>query len=483
MRRLRTLAFKQLALSLTWIGLASVSATGAEESLIDRSRRLYREYDEELEALARSCDQKKLPDEAAKTRAWALPVAPLTLTVAIPDDSFSKTIPNSANAQWVEAFRKLRQTEGKRLFDLALAAAAERDYALAYRLVHETLREDADHEAARRLLGYKVHQGQWLTPYELNKAQAGQVWHEQFGWLLLKNVKRYEAGERFSKGRWVSADEDARQHADIDRGWDVVTEHYQVRTNHSLEEGVKIAARLEEFYRVWRQLFVRFYTSDEQLARLFRTGLPANRTPPQHKVRYFRNRDEYIGALKREQPHIDITGGYYLPSSRTAYFFVGPEENDSNIYHEATHQLFAELKPVKQIGVKANFWIVEGIACFFESYRPDNALAIVGGADALRLENARARLVEGKYLSLDELCGLGMADLQRHDEIKMVYSESAGLTYFLLFADEGRYRSALVDYLSAVYGNRDDRLTLAELTDTSYSKLDEQFRKFIQQLP
>ena len=32
--------------------------------------------------------------------------------------------------------------------------------------------------------------------------------------------------------------------SDINRGWDIFTEHYSVRTNHSLEEGVRLAAKL-----------------------------------------------------------------------------------------------------------------------------------------------------------------------------------------------------------------------------------------------
>jgi hypothetical protein len=86
-------------------------------------------------------------------------------------------------------------------------------------------------------------------------------------------------------------------------------------------------------------------------------------------------------------------------------------------------------------------------------------------------------------MPLAELCGLGMTALQRHPEIKMIYSEAAGLTYFLLFAADARYRQPLVDYLSAVYEHRDRLDTLAGLTATSYGNLDEQYRKFIQQLP
>lgn len=470
-----------------WFALviALVSLEASAETFTERQAVVENEYAGKLEALARWCDGQKLSDEAAATRAWIPVPQPLTLVVEVPDEGFGE-VPDgdSPQGEWRRRFRALRQHQAKRLFELAEVAAKARDFAAAFQLVHATLREDPGHDAARRLLGFKRHEGEWLSQYELAKAQANQEWHERFGWLPEKHVDRYESGERFFKGRWLSAEEDARLHANIDRGWEIVTEHYQVRTNHSLEEGVRLASRLEDFYGAWRQVFVRYYSSDNELARLFREGAPSNRAARRHQVTYFRDRDEYNEALIREQPQIGISIGYYSNTAGMAHFFVGPEQSDSNIYHEATHQLFSELKQVKEVGRDANFWIVEGIACFMESYKPGNRLVTLGGADAVRLQNARVRLVRDDfYLPLAELCSLGMTDLQRHDDIKMLYSEAAGLTYFLMFANEGRYRQALVDYLATVYANRDRRETLSDLTGTSYRNLDEQYKKFIQHLP
>lgn len=464
-----------LVVVLGLCGSAAADTLGGSRKAIDH------DYAAEVTSLARWCDEKKLPQEAARTRDWIVPQSPLALVIALPDDAFPESVGNQVNAEWADRFRKLRQAQGKRLFELAQTAVAEREFALAIQLVHQALREDPDHEAARKLLGYKRHERKWLSQFERDKAQAHQVWHERFGWLQTKQISRYEAGERFFKGRWISAEEDARLHADIDRGWEIVTEHYRVRTNHSIEEGARLATRLEELYQVWRQVFVRYCSSEEELSKQFRSGQPGRRSSAHYEVTCFRDHDEYKAALGRDEPNIGITTGYYSDADRKAYFFAG---DDTNLYHEATHQLFNESKQVKQAGREANFWIVEGIACFMESYKPGNRLVTLGGADALRLENARARLLEHEsYMPLARLCGLGMIDLQRHPEIKMIYSEAAGLTYFLLFAADGRYRPALVDYLSTVYEHRDRLETLANLTGTSYSNLDEQYRKFIQQLP
>jgi hypothetical protein len=473
-----------------WAGLmmiATLLARSAEaETIVEKQAAIERDYAERLEALARWCEEKTLPDQAAATRAWIVPRAPLTLVVPLADDR-SVQVPDESDPNtnmWLTRFRDLRRAQGQRWFALAEQAVAERAFALAFSLVHATLREDLDHATARRLLGYKQADGKWLTQYQWNKAQAHQIWHPRFGWLPQKHISRYESGERFVKGRWISAEDDARLHGDIEHGWDIFTEHYQVHTNHSLQAAARLATRLEEFYGVWRQIFVRYYATEEQLARLFREGAPPNRTPRHHKIVYFRDREEYNQSLVKEQPNIDITSGFYLGSARTAYFFAGEDADDGTIYHEATHQLFSERRPVSEIDQNANFWVVEGIACFMESYQPGNSLVVLGGADATRLLNARTRLLRDEfYLPLAELCELSMNDLQRHEDIRMLYGEASGMTYFLMLGQAGRYRQSLVDYLAAVYANRDRGETLAELTGTTYSKLDEQYRHFIQHLP
>lgn len=466
------------------------SVAGATPS--DDQTAIDRQCADKLDELARWCDAQQLPAEAKATRNWIIPQEPLTLVLSLADDRLPDADRNASDAarEWNERFCHLRREQAERCFQLAKRAADERNFALAFQLTNATMREDPSHEAARRLLGYKQRDEQWLSQYAFYKAQSQQVWDDRFGWVAKKDLPRYESGERLFRGRWLSAEEDERLHSDIDRGWEIVTEHYQVRTNHSLTEGVRLALRLEEFYGVWRQLFIRYVMSDAQLARLFREGALVKLTPRRHQVTYFRNRNEYLAALGGEHPAIQITSGYYDGPKRMAYFFVPePDDNqaepdDSTVYHEATHQLFSELKPVNQIGRDANFWVVEGIACFMESYRRGERLVTLGGANALRLQNARAWLFDKRqYLPLAELCNLGMDALQGHPEIKMIYGEASGMTYYLLFADGGRYRQALVDYLSSVYSNRAGPATLADLTTTSYSKHDEQYHQFLKTLP
>lgn len=263
-----------------------------------------------------------------------------------------------------------------------------------------------------------------------------------------------------------------------------MTEHYRVRTNHSLESGVQLAARLERLYDAWRQVFVRYYLNDLELGTLLQGGGWPRRTPIRHQVVYFSNRKQYNAALKMQQPYIEMTTGYYERKAKTAYFFASEEQDWENLYHEATHQLFSETRRTSSdIGREANFWIIEGIACFMESVVESGTYCTIGGPDAQRLINARRRLLLDKtYVPLAELTAMGINDVQSDRRIQQLYAEFSGLTYFLMFDQDGRYRNDLVDYLSTIYVAKDEPATLSELTKTSFGDLDLQYRRFIERI-
>jgi len=82
---------------------------------------------------------------------------------------------------------------------------------------------------------------------------------------------------------------------------------------------------------------------------------------------------------------------------------------------------------------------------------------------------------------LEQLTGYGMEKLQNDPKIATLYSQSAGLTNFLIHYDHGRYRDALVSYLTAIYTGRDGPDTLAQLTGTDYGELDKQYRLYMEQ--
>jgi hypothetical protein len=388
-----------------------------------------------------------------------------------------------------ERFRQARNEYAAGLFELAKRAATAGQSSLAFQWATETLRENPDHVDARRVLGYEQRDGRWLTTYGARMAEDGKVWHARFGWVSPADVPRYQAGERWVNHQWISAERDAARRRDMKSGWQVRTEHFLVTTNHSLEAAAELAARLERLYQVWRQLFAGFYLTEREVQGLFAGQRPPRKQVRPFRVYYHRNRDQYAAELRGRQPLIDNTLGIYFDQQREAHFFAGSEHDLNTLHHEATHQLFQESKPTaKHVAALANFWVIEGVATYFETLREraDPAAGFyytIGEWTAGRLPAARHRLQEGFYIPLAELTRWGKADLQGHAEVAKVYSQAAGFTAFLIDGEQGRYREPLVRYLAAVYGGRDSSDSLAELVGLVHGELDAQYGRYVQSLP
>ncbi len=441
-----------------------------------------------IERLAESCDEQGLDEQAQATRRLLGPPRdPYKLYVPVLAREIGrKKAPGDASkpvAKWHERIARLKHDQSDALFDMARRAARTQRASLAFELVLATLRVDPDHDGARRLLGYPKFRNRWQTAFEARMLRQGMVWHDEFGWLPKAHVKRYEEGQRFDRGRWITSEEDARRHQDIEAGWLVETEHYAVRTNHSLEAGVTLGVKLEKLFTLWKQLFVRYYASESQLQAMF-DGRSRGRGArmPRFRVVFFRDREDYNRSLRAVMSNIEISIGVYYQSTQRAYFFAGEGYEDRTLYHEATHQLFHQSRPVAlSVGERANFWIVEGIALYMESLREEDGYHVLGGLDDQRIHAARYRLLHDDfYVPLDELTGYGMEKLQTDERIATLYSQAAGLTHFLVHYEDGRYRDALVAYLTAVYEAADNRQTLVRLTETPYAQLDQKYREYME---
>lgn len=457
----------------------------AADDLVQTAQAQKAKFSAELGKLAAWCDQQGLAAQAKQTRAILGPSDAYKIYVPIlPRPVGPPPAPADAPAdvvQWHARLASLRQNQAQAMYDLAGKAARNQRGSLAYELILEALRADPDFEPGRRILGFQKSAEGWYTAYEIRKLKAGQVWHDKFGWLPKDHVARYEKGERWNGRRWLTAEADAKTRRTIDTGWEIETEHYAVRTNHSLEAGVALGVKLEHLYHVWRQMFVRYYASEAQILDLFEGRIQPSAGATRLSVYYFRDRDDYVRYLRKMAgPTIQISSGYYNESLRRAFFYADKEADDRNLFHEATHQLFHQSRPVAAaVGAAANFWIVEGIAMYMESLHREGDYYVLGGLGDERLVAARFRLLKDNfYVPLTEVAAFGMRQLQKDPRIAMLYSEFAGLTHFLVYYDNGRYREALVVYLSTVYSGQDNPNTLSKLTGASYAELDKQYRQF-----
>ena len=481
--RSRATTADDLAATQTAVG----DSTVADRTLIQSTEAradLYRHYAARLGELAEWCDERRLAAQAAAVRDWLPARQSDRAYLFIPRDfrganDAATTLPADALlTEFATRWASLRRNQSAALCSLAERAAAERQASLACQLMTEAAREDFSCRRAWRFLGFSLVGDHWQTPFEIEQARSGRTWQADFGWLPKTYIARYEAGERFYRGRWMPAAEEARLRQLAHDDWRIETDHFVVTTNCSLADGVALAGQLERLRTVWLQVFTGYLIDEDDLSKRLTAGEPLLAdAAAKHNVVQFRTRQQYNDQLRSLQPQIEMTLGIYLASRRTAYFFAGAEQEAGTIDHEATHQLFHESRPVaKDVGQHDNFWIVEAVACHMQSLVGHDGYYTLGGADAGRMPVARKRrLQDGVYLPLAQLVGLGMRDLQNHPDIARLYTQSAGLAAFLL----ERYPEATAAYLRAVYSGRADSDTLRRLTGTDYPDLDRQYGDFL----
>ncbi len=482
---LRIVSFRCLYGAAVWLALMMGARAEVPAQNPATTAELQQAHQRLLETFTRHLAQMPL---AIARSAW--PPQPASGSILfVPTDQYTV---GGSDPQSSYELKQLQQQFADALFSLAKQAAEVGELSLAFQWATDTLRNNPDHAEAHRVLGYEPRDGKWLTAYgvQMFDAKESRVWHPQFGWISVGDAPRYEQGERLVNGRWVSTEEDAARHTSIASGWVLRTDHFLVRTNVSLEAAAELAGRLERLHQIWRQLFAGFYMTDREVRDLFAGKRPPRMLTQPMRVYYYRNKDEYAAALVKRQPRIAETLGIYFDADKESHFYAGADDNAGTLNHEAVHQMFQETRPAtRRLGAIANFWVVEGVATYFETLREHAGNAggryyTIGEADAGRLPAARERLLkDGCYVPLAELVALGKDDLQRRADLAPLYSECAGLATFLMDADDRRYREALVRYLNDVYAGRDNAGSLAKQAGESYAELDAAYRQYMESLP
>lgn len=382
------------------------------------------------------------------------------------------------------------KTAAAAAFEKARTAVAAGEVSEALRHACRAVALDPDHADARRLLGYQRVDDQWAGKYAQHMLKTGNIWSREHGWIKKDHAAKYDAGLRPWGQKWITVAEDAERHVDIEHGWTVRTDHFQVITNVDRAAAADLAIRLESYYQLWRQLFGEFALTPAELqARLDGKETDGFLRRPM-KVVYHRNRQEYNDALIRRQPQIAMTNGIYFDRERESHFFADDDQDLGAIAHEAVHQFFYESapKPTRHLTATANAWAVEGVACYFETLKEQptdvGPAYTVGTPDAGRVQAARhRRIVDNFYVPLAELDALGVLDLQQRPDIAPLYSQSAGLASFFIDGRDGEYRRPFRELLRLIYAGKDQPGSLPELTGQNAGELDRQYQQFMEGLP
>ncbi|MEO1997468.1 MAG: DUF1570 domain-containing protein [Planctomycetaceae bacterium] len=465
--------------------------------LQQEQRQLSSRFTDSLLKLAEFCDEKQFVEPATRIRGLAKPVdARLLVSHQLPAavrEEISTGLP-ADQRHWQVQLRYLQTKYARDIYMLSRSVLHNRFPSYALDLVREVAFHDPDHKQARDLLGYVRYGDLWVTPFEKVRLSASpkQVWHEQYGWIPEVYLKRYEQGQRRYRKRWLGAAQEAEIRSDFRNAWQVRTGHFLVKTNHSLEQGVKVASALEDFRRFFFQTFVAYFNTPRQIQQIFSGKKSRTRRAPRpHEVHYFRTREEYNERLAAVIPQIAITNGLYYTPDRTSYFFYNPsaERPFDTLYHEATHQfLYENLVSERAIAEHANFWIVEGIACYMESFRPDGDGFSVGDPQHIRFRAARHRLLHDKYyVPLEEFSARGLKIFQSDlANISKNYSQASGLAHFFMHYENGRYRDALVTHLREIYRIRRTKRVevpgLDALTGVGFDDLDRQYIAYMKRM-
>lgn len=476
---------------------AKRTPTNRESSATHDFSTIYAEYQEKLRANAKICDARGMTLEARITRSLLDQESPYLFIfptlkkepqpAALPDDATSE------QRSWYAALQRSRRRYADETLELAKRYAVEKRGWDAFACAQTALRIDPDCEGARRFFGYELRDGVWRTAWEIKRLDAGEIETERFGWLPKDRVERYEKGERNYRNRWISEAEEAKKILAGPSGWRVDTEHFSILSRVSLERGVEIGRFLETYFGAWLRLYYRFVATETQWASRF-NGKGAVLSK-RFKIIVYRDREEYLRELRKHDEKVDASIGWYLPKLRCIFAYE-PSPNDefefdllSLLAHEATHQFFNECylatsgrnKPIAQPGDRANFWAVEGVAVYMETYSLTAANARLGGVDAPRLQQAVAScLDEGTYVPLRSYAAASRQTFQTADDLQLLYAQAAGLTYFFIYHRAGIYRNAFIVYLYAVYQGIDRADSLERLTGRSFEELDAEYREFLQ---
>lgn len=492
-------------------------------SLQERHARLREDFAMEVNTIVEWCNERGFVDDAARARKLiAFPERGTPTDSNLPGEKQPPIPPGAAGDQRIlhTKLSRARTDFAAGLYRLSRSALRDGYPSYAMQLIQETAQQDPDHKNARRILGFvEFHDkrrteadylGEWITPFEkkMRGSLKRKVWSDKYGWVREADLKKYDEGLRPWNGAWISAEKEAQIRRDFRRAWVIETEHFKVKTNHSLERGVEIARKLETYYAFFRRTFATFFETPEDFKNRFDNSRASRgSTPKQMEVHYFRSKEEYVEKLIRKEPRIAISNGFYFAPDKTSYFFHGDESTDATLFHEATHQFLdipthrqrtraaqvrrneqrlAVLKPWV-IGENENFWIVEAIACYMESFEPTATGYSVGDPDYKRFRAAHFRLTDTEYyVPLRKFAAMGKREFQNAPNIAMNYTQGSGIAHFLMQYDGGRYRDGLVTFIGELYRPNLRRVleepSLEKTLGVSFEELDAQYREHLTNL-
>ncbi len=480
------LVLRRCCVWLVWSGalLAWPWTALAEPDLIAHYHQTLRQYQQQLLRLSQK-DQAASQDQLAqRLRSWLWEPQEGQLIYLLPEELPSEASPSqlSGSGELEKEFSQLRREYAERFFRLAVQAARAGQVELCFACLNHVARDDPNHQGLRRLLGFKRHRGRWVSPLAASRLRRGWVYDRRWGWLPRSHLKRYEQGQRRVQGRWVSAEQAQHFHSNPQHPWQLESQHFVLRTTVPPEKALPMLERMELCFQLWRRVFASFAYTPSQVRRAVQGGRALPGPKAKFRVVLFASQEQFRQRLAEVLPPGVQTTGYYHSAWRQSFFYWTGNPQDPTLVHELTHQFCAEmLDQVGDVGQRANFWVVEAVACYMESLHLEGTQAMLGGWDADRVQDARYYFYHDRFsVPLERLCALSRQQFQQHDQLPKLYALSAAWAHFLMDAQEGRFRQGTMQYLKDVFRGRDDPGSLRRRLGLSWSELQGRFLRWMQ---
>ena len=415
------------------------------------------------------------------------------------------SIPNGRTASWRGEVSAVRTRAAQDLFDLAKRAARSnpKHFALADRCLRDVIARSPDHPEARRFLGFVSYREGWATPFAVSQVKAGMTPHPVYGWVKSSWVPHLEKGELPARGglpnqeTWLPAEQADEQRREFAQGWEISTEHFQIKTNARLSEAIVFGRSLEILHEVFESLFADVIGDNLPLARRLISATTVDEVASEaHQISYFATRDEYISHVRPLQgDDVEESLGIYIRSQKgkrgrgRAFFFRDPNgqlDVTATLHHEVSHQLLFESGVagpndfLKNVG---NYWVFEGLGTFFETLTASKEGEVqIGGLVGPRLNEAR-RVFKDKE-SLVPLAAFIRYDKAHFNDGNILrhYQQANALATFLMSARAGAYREGFLDYVRSACKGTLKRATgksLEDRVDRSASALEDELIAYL----
>ncbi len=432
--------------------------------LADKYEALTGDFRSQLEQLATARENARDVTAAVWIRRWLVPQRSDRTTIYFPSEAWSIVPvvgrnpgqPNDIEA-WLPAFETLRAEHAARLWDNLVALHEAGAWTDSIRRAWEVLFFDSSHAKARHLVGADAFRGAQTAASSMRLSTGPSAKNR----IPLHMARNDHPSLGWKAGTY----------------WTIKSPHFAVSTQFQPSDMETTLAQLEQLFIAWRQLFPGIWTNVGDLTKVLRGGGWPHRDG-RYEIAIFGDKAAYVQYLQAHEPQVEITLGMYRAKDRRSYFYGDPRLNFDTLRHEVTHQLFQEEGNTRLgAGESSDFWLIEGIAMYMESLRTHPGYCTIGGWDAPRLQHARFRaLLAGEQIPFRELRTLGRIALQQHPDIRGLYSQSAGLTYYFMDYENGKYRDSLRECLATVYTRKDPPAPLETLADRSAADFDREYQ-------